>query len=513
MKCGRFPPKIDQCFLLKLLSKVTINPNYLFYLSKSFVFPKSFKGGYAILFGFLFLLTLPLSAEGFLKAKGENIVDASGKPYLIRSMGIGAWMVMEPYMFNMKEEPRLGQHQMFNVFRSLVGEEDLQVFHKAWLNNFFTEADVIRAKSLRFNTLRPALHYNLFTLPIEKEPQVGKDTWLPEGFALLDSLVAWCARHKIYVILDLHAAPGGQGYDGNINDYDPTKKSLWESEENQRKTVALWEKFAQRYANNPWVGGYDLLNEPNYSFENKNPGGCDDISNKPLKILYEQIIQAVRKYDTQHLIYLEGNCWAKNFNGWWPLSISDSNLVLSFHKYWDENNYNSISKYIDLRKKYQIPLWMSEAGENNNDWYKYAVKLLEDNNIGWSWWTWKKGNDNRGTFTIKYPAGFWDIINYSKGGPKPDANKSRIALMELAEASKLENCNYNKETVDALMAFNTTPLLPQRNMTTTRSIQTRRLNTSQILFSDFSKNTSIEHKSRNTEYYNLLGIKQGSITD
>ena len=66
---------------------------------------------------------------------------------------------------------------------------------------------------------------------------------------MTDDLLKWCAANKIYLILDLHAVPGGQGKDANISDYDPSKPSVWESEENQKKTVALWKKLAERYKN------------------------------------------------------------------------------------------------------------------------------------------------------------------------------------------------------------------------------------------------------------------------
>ena len=63
----------------------------------------------------------------------------------------------------------------------------------------------------------------------------------------------------MYVILDLHAAPGGQGRNTDISDYDPDKPSLWESEQNKNKTVALWRKIAERYNDNEWIGGYEEL--------------------------------------------------------------------------------------------------------------------------------------------------------------------------------------------------------------------------------------------------------------
>ena len=85
-------------------------------------------------------------------------------------------------------------------------------------------------------------------------------------------------------MIDLHAAPGGQGYNADISDYDPTKPSLWESELNQNKTVELWKKLSQRYKNEKWIAGYDLINEPNWEI----PGGV------LLKELYVQLTNVIR---------------------------------------------------------------------------------------------------------------------------------------------------------------------------------------------------------------------------
>jgi hypothetical protein len=60
-----------------------------------------------------------------------------------------------------------------------------------------------------FNSIRLPMHYNLFTLPIEEEPVRGQNTWLTTGFTMTDDLLAWCQANQMYLILDLHAAPGG----------------------------------------------------------------------------------------------------------------------------------------------------------------------------------------------------------------------------------------------------------------------------------------------------------------
>ena len=47
----------------------------------------------------------------------------------------------------------------------------------------------------------------------------------------------------MYVILDLHAAPGGQGGNTGISDYNPAYPSLWESNLNKNKTFSYGERL------------------------------------------------------------------------------------------------------------------------------------------------------------------------------------------------------------------------------------------------------------------------------
>src|SRR5439155_10202523 len=182
------------------------------------------------------------------------------------------------------------------------------------------------------------MHYNLFTLPVEKEPVAGQQTWLTKGFALTDSLLAWCKAAKIYLILDLHAAPGGQGNDLNISDADPSKPALWNSEANKQKTIALWRKLAERYASEPWIGAYDIINEPNWGFTDpaNDRNGTKEKNSAPLRQLMMDITKTIREVDQKHIIIIEGNGWGNNYAG--VLPTWDNNMVLSFHKYWNYND-------------------------------------------------------------------------------------------------------------------------------------------------------------------------------
>jgi hypothetical protein len=302
------------------------------------------------------------------------------------------------------------------------------------------------------------MHYNLFTLPIEEEPVVGADTWLPKGFAMVDSLLEWCKKDKIYLILDLHAAPGGQGKDANISDYDPSKPSLWESAENKRKTIALWRKLAERYANETYIGGYDLINETNWAFTaGGNKNGCGESNNLPLRELYVNITNAIREVDKNHLLFIEGNCWAGNFEDLTP--AWDTNMSYSFHKYWNATDAGTIQSQLNMRNSQNYPLWMGESGENNNQWFYETIKMLETNHVGWSWWPLKKISSVVCPLTAIKTADYQKLLTYwTNGGTKPTVTFATNTLMQMTENLKLKNCIYHPDYIDAMFRQQKTDL-------------------------------------------------------
>ena len=389
------------------------------------------------------------SAQGYLKAEGKQIVNAQGKNVLLRGIGLGGWMIQEGYMLHVNDNGQ--QHKIKDHIEALIGVQKTQQFYDAWLANHTRKIDIDSMHAWGFNSVRLPMHYNLYTLPVENEPVAGQNTWLQKGFALTDSLVAWCKANQMYLILDLHAAPGGQGSDLNISDADSSKPSLWASDANQQKTIAFWKEIAKRYVNEPWVAGYDILNEPNFGFTNPltDKNGLAEKGNEPLKKLLVAITNAIREVDKKHLIIIEGNGWGNNYNGMLP--TWDSNMVLSFHKYWNFNDQASIQNILTIREKYNVPVWLGETGENSNVWFRDAIRLFETNNIGWSWWPLKKMGANN-PLEIKSDLKYDALVNYWNGkGKKPEISTVFPALMQLANALKLENNTYHKDVIDAMM--------------------------------------------------------------
>lgn len=393
-------------------------------------------------------ITTSIQAQ-FLRADGKRMVDKNGNEIILRGMGLGGWMLQEGYMLetNSFANP---QHQIRAKIKELIGEENTVEFYNAWWANHCTKRDVDSLAAWGFNSIRLPMHYNLYTLPIEQEPVAGENTWLEKGFAMTDSLLKWCKANNMYLILDLHAAPGGQGKDAAISDYDATKPSLWESDANKQKTIALWRKLAERYADEEWIGGYDILNEPNWSFTTGgNQNGCTETSNAPLRALYVAITNAIREVDQNHMIIIEGNCWGNNYNNMFPKW--DSNMAASFHKYWSNNDVGAIQGIMNIRDQQSLPIWLGESGENSNAWFTSAISLVEKNKIGWAWWPMKKVGSVVNPLTVVKNPGYDVLLNYWKnGGTKPTTDFAKAALMELADNLKIEKNIYRKDVVDAM---------------------------------------------------------------
>lgn len=399
-----------------------------------------------------FLLLQQNSAQQFVKAKDKKIITSSGENLLLRGFGLGGWMLQEGYMLRIYNDAQ--QYRIRERIDSLIGKEKTREFYDTWIANHTTKADIDSLKSWGFNSVRLPMHYNLYTLPADQEPVKGQNTWLEKGFKMTDDLVAWCKANKLYLILDLHAAPGGQGNDLNIADRDPSKPSLWESREAQLKTIALWKKLAERYHNEPIIAAYDILNEPNWGFTDpKNDrNGTGEKNNEPIEKLFREITTAIRSVDKNHLIIIEGNGWGNNYNGMFKNGLWDNNMALSFHKYWNFNDTKSINNILKYRDNLNVPVWLGETGENSNVWFRDAIKLLEDNNIGWAWWPWKKlGNNN--PLQVPFDEAYSQLTDYWNGRSTtaPNAAEAYKTLIQLAKNTNIKNNILHRDVIDAMI--------------------------------------------------------------
>ena len=267
--------------------------------------------------------------------------------------------------------------------------------------------------------------------------------------ALLDSLLGWCEKHKIYAVLDLHAAPGGQ------SPYfvaDPLEKNLWRVPLYRERTIALWKAMAARYKDSPVIAAYDLLNEP-----------ASHAGPQKLTDFYEQIIAAIREVDSKHMLFLEGSGFSRIF-GFFK-ALPDENMAFSFHLYtWlidnplGEDVQDKMAPYGDLGYKLNVPVWCGEWGENKYEVLRNTLYAFESSPIsGWCYWTWKK-TEGKYPALVSIPASeSWKkVIEYIRKPQKEltlSREESLRGMAEFIEAVKFANCKPNPTLLGIITDF------------------------------------------------------------
>ncbi len=378
-----------------------------------------------------------------LRVSGQTIVDAKGNNFVPRGFGVGEWTNTEAYMLewpdgNGKFLWYYGDTRIHSTLDTLMGEPAADQYWRTWKDNVSTESDVAKWQSWGVNTVRLSINYHWLS------PQDG--VYLDSGWRWIDQMVKWSRAHHIYVVLCLHAAPGAQNPE-LMSDTADGQPHLWtQPDVYQPWAIHIWQAIAERYAGESTVAGYDLLDEPLLSESHPNEGGA------VVRAFYVKATAAIRSVDTNHIIFVCGTGWCGSPAGVKAiLPIWDDNMVLVFHKYWDNNTLAAIDGYLAIRKKYNVPLWNGETGENTNLWAKGMAHLLEKHNIGWSWWTYKKVNQNTNPCSIPEPANYNQILNYVEGkGPQPPQSESDAIMLNLANNSATANCIWNDGLVQAL---------------------------------------------------------------
>ena len=183
------------------------------------------------------------AVESFLHAQGQSIVNEKGDPIRLRGLGLGNWLLPEGYMWNFgnqADRPR----RIEKLIEDLLGPAEAKRFWQEYRANYIADADLERMAALGFNSVRPAI--NSRVLLAQANPPVYSE----EGFALLDHLIAQSKARGIYVILDMHAAPGGQTGQ-NIDDSEEDEPELFMDAACQDQLVALWTTIARRYKDEP----------------------------------------------------------------------------------------------------------------------------------------------------------------------------------------------------------------------------------------------------------------------
>lgn len=378
-----------------------------------------------------FAATLPR-----LHAQGTQIVDAQGKPVVLRGVNLGGWLVEEPWMMPFQTKPPDGSplptikdpaslRAVLDARFGPAGRARVQAaFRQAWLN----EGDFDRIKADGLNCVRL--------------PFLASQIAEPDGFRLLDQVIQWAGPRGIYVILDMHGAPGSQSGEGHTG--VAGRNEFFKNPANIAQAEAIWTQIARRYRDNPAVAGYDLVNEP-----------TGTPNSDTLYVVQDRLYRAVRAQDPTHLIFIEDGYTGLQWMPF-PAPCGWTNVVYSTHYYQfnaksPDDHLKAFAGYLDgivkESARRQIPHYVGEFGlepGGNADTVATLTKAMTDKGVSWTMWTYK----------AIFPSGartLWGLISNPKPVTRLDPYRdSEAELIRKSAQIRSDNLEENAPLAQAL---------------------------------------------------------------
>lgn len=385
-----------------------------------------------------------VTPEDFIRIDGTDLVAPDGSRFFIKGTNLGNWLNPEGYMFGFSKTNSAGM--IDQMFRELVGPDFTDEFWKLFKDNYITREDIEFIASTGSNTIRVPFHYKLFT----DEDYMGLKSQ-QDGFKRLDDVIGWCREFGLYVILDMHDAPGGQTGDNIDDSYG--YPWLLESEASQQLFCDIWREIADYYKNEPVILGYDLINEPIAPyFDNM------DELNEKLEPLHKRVVAAIREVDTNHIILLGAPQWNGNFKPFKDWTYDDK-LMWTCHRYGGDPIRPAIMNFIEFRDSTGLPMYMGEIGHNTDEWQETFCRTMIEANIGYTFWPYKKIRNS--CFSGITPPENWDkVVGFSEAprstfseirAARPDQEIARKAMLDFIEASRFENCTPQDSYIKSLL--------------------------------------------------------------
>ncbi|MDR0627640.1 MAG: glycoside hydrolase family 5 protein [Bifidobacteriaceae bacterium] len=336
---------------------------------------------------------MSLASGDLISIRGNQLVSGSGEPLRLRGFCLGGWMCMENFITGFPATESL----MRQAVGRAAGTDRAEFFFERLLDQFFGPADAQFLADSGVNAIRIPISYRHF------EDDMNPRVLRADGLARLDKAVAASAECGIYSIIDLHAVPGWQNQHWH-SDNETHRPLFWRFKDFQDRVIWLWELLADHYKDNPWVAGYNLLNEP------------ADETRAAVGPFYQRLHDAIRAVDRRHLLFVDGNTYATEFD---IFSQPWDQTIYTCHDYAQaglerEGEYPGVTlgrhydkaiveaKFLqrsEYARSLGLPLYVGEFGPiytGNAARDEQLYRLLDDQlaiyrdyEVSWSAWTYK----------------------------------------------------------------------------------------------------------------------------
>lgn len=341
----------------------------------------------------------------------------------LKGVNLGGWLVLEPWINtdlfskdNFSDGDIPGDE--FNFCEQLGTDKAGELLEKHY-SSWITEDDFSKMKEYGLNAVRIPIGYWAFKLMSTDKYYKGKQK------DYLEKAISWARNNDMYVIIDLHGAPGSQnGYDssGHKDFHD------WNKYNNLDETKDILKDIFKKYGTDDYkdvIIGIELVNEPLV-------GGDDGVTQDYLSDFYKDVIDEARNDDSikQNIVLHDGYLWQ---GAWADKSYNDdSGIVYDTHLYMLYNSDYKSKSYDD--KIEQVCTWGKDidkldykefVGEFTAAWdadsdsiYTKKISKWSDDDknklrkyieaqftafeksYGWFFWNWKMGDSDQWDFQV-----------------------------------------------------------------------------------------------------------------
>ncbi len=366
------------------------------------------------------MIPKPLTENDRLHTENGNFYTADDAMICLRGVNFN-----DELFFFKKDGMDLpaSNYDIFDVFEERFGRYGARRLIQTYNENFIAASDIKAMKKLGANCVRIPLRYrNLF----KKESCKGDI-----DFDYLDGVIESCRKAGMYVILDLHSAPGYQNNDsacpsnGESILFDSSKTAF----DARNAVIRLWTQLASHYKDEPAIAAFDLLNRPLNKvadWENK-----ADALNK----FYLRLYKAIRTVDTERILIMQSPHSVQELPVFdKPLENIAYGLYSHFHTTFETDALvNGINKI----KERNIPVIICKLrSEENAD---YSLTALCDCGASWIFGDYKGPVGTACLYTGAPDPADFDADNFdsiTEKWSKPLATKNFTVNKELSSALK-----------------------------------------------------------------------------
>ncbi len=242
-------------------------------------------------FGFMKAASMakPIADSDFLHTEKAAFVNENGIVTLLKGVNLND----DIFYFNKADIESPKGYDVFYALEKRFGNYGARQLAQKYYENFITPSDIKFIRKLGANCVRIPLRYKYLC----KKDNCKDDI----DFDKLDVIVEKCRKAGLYVIFELHSAPGFQNTDSACGSDDESVffNSGKDGFDARNAAIRFWTQVALHYKDEATVAAYDILNRPLSRIANWE--SKIDVLNK----FYRRACKAIRTVDERHIIITE----------------------------------------------------------------------------------------------------------------------------------------------------------------------------------------------------------------